>query len=110
MHIDGQFFFGSATQIVSQFDEILGTKYIILNYESSSLLDISAIFALEDIIVRLQSQHIKIMLVIKNEEVLNQLKDLNIISQIGNHHVFYEEIEAVKHAKNYITRKYKKLP
>ena len=110
VHIDGQFFFGSATQIVSQFDEILGTKYIILNYESSSLLDISAIFALEDIIVRLQSQHIKIMLVIKNEEVLNQLKDLNIISQIGNHHVFYEEIEAVKHAKNYITRKYKKLP
>ena len=83
VHIDGQFFFGSATQIVSHFDEMLGTKYLILNYESNALLDISAIFALEDIIIRLQTQHIKVMLVIKNEAVLNQLRDLNITSQIG---------------------------
>ena len=33
LHIDGQFFFGSITQIVSHFDEMLETKYIILNYK-----------------------------------------------------------------------------
>lgn len=59
MHIDGQFFFGSATQLISQFDEMLGTKYLILDYSSENLLDISAIFALEDIIIRLQSQKVK---------------------------------------------------
>ena len=59
LHIDGQFFFGSITQIVSHFDKMLETEYIILNYSSNSELDMSAIFALEDIIVRLQSQNIK---------------------------------------------------
>lgn len=99
VHIIGQFFFGSSTRIVSQFDEMLGTKYLIINYESSSLLDISAVFALEDIIERLKSQHIKIMMIIKNEAVLNQLKSLNIISQIGEENIFHDEKTAIKEAK-----------
>ena len=108
VHIDGQFFFGSATQIVSHFDEMLGTKYLILNYESNALLDISAIFALEDIIIRLQTQHIKVMLVIKNEAVLNQLRDLNITSQIGSENIFYDDKSAVTLAKTYIKNKFNK--
>lgn len=99
VHIDGQFFFGSVTQVVSQFDELLGTKYLILNYESNSLLDISAIFALEDIIIRLKSQHIKVLLVVKNENVYKQLCDVKIPSQIGEHNVFFNEYDAVEHAK-----------
>lgn len=105
VHIQGQFFFGSVTQIVSKFDEILGTKYLILNYESDSLLDISAVFALEDIIIRLNNQHIKLMLVIKNDDVRKQLKDLNIINQIGENHIFYSEVDAVNLAKLYIKTK-----
>ena len=46
LHIDGQFFFGSITQIVSHFDEMLETEYIILNYSSNSELDMSAIFCI----------------------------------------------------------------
>ena len=102
VHIDGQFFFGSATQIVSQFDEMLGTKYLVINYESTSLLDISAVFALEDIIIILKAQHIILMLIIKSEAVLNQLKDLSIISQIGEENVFHTEKDAVNFAKKHI--------
>ena len=58
VHISGAFFFGSATQLISHFDEFLGTRYLILVYDSEDMLDISAIFALEDIILRLKSQHI----------------------------------------------------
>lgn len=105
VHITGQFFFGSATQMISKFDDVLGTKYLILNYESDDLLDISAIFALEDIIVRLKSQHIKILLVIKNEQVLNQLSDHSIVKQIGEHRVYYDEMDAINHAKNSLTKK-----
>ena len=99
VHISGQFFFGSATQLISKFDEFLGTEYLILNYESDDLLDISAIFALEDIILRLQSQNIAIILVIKNEKVLTQLKDHCIVSQIGENSVFYTEMMAIEYAK-----------
>mgnify|MGYP000838431710 CR=1 FL=1 len=78
MHIDGQFFFGSATQLISQFDEMLGTKYLILDYPSENLLDISAIFALEDIIIRLQSQKVKILVVLKSDSVKEQFEKGNM--------------------------------
>ena len=78
---------------------MLGTKYLILNYESDDLLDISAIFALEDIIYRLQAQNVKMLLVIKNENVLKQLVDHKINEQIGNKQIFYTEIAAIDFAK-----------
>ena len=98
LHIDGQFFFGSITQIVSHFDELLETEYIILNYSSNIELDMSAIFALEDIIVRLESQKIKLYLAISNEKVFNQIKSLDVISQIGEASLFTDENDAIKKA------------
>lgn len=98
LHIDGQFFFGSITQIVSHFDEMLETEYIILNYASNAELDMSAIFALEDIIVRLEAQKIKLSLVISNEKVYNQIKDLEIMKQIGDDSLFMDESKAIEQA------------
>lgn len=98
LHIDGQFFFGSITQIVSHFDELLETEYIILNYSSNSQLDMSAIFALEDIIVRLKSQKIKLFLVVSNDKVYNQIQSLEIISQIGAESLFKDETTAINQA------------
>lgn len=100
VHISGQFFFGSATQLISKFEDMLGTKYLILNYESDELLDISAIFALEDIVMRLKSQEVEIILVIKNENVLKQLKNHCIVYQIGENNVFYTEVMAIEYAKD----------
>ena len=98
MHIDGQFFFGSITQIVSHFDELLETEYIILNYSSNSELDMSAIFALEDIIVRLQAQRIKLYLVVANEKVFKQIQSLDIMHQIGADCLFSDETAAINQA------------
>ena len=108
VHIDGQFFFGSATQLVSQFEEVWGTKYLILDYSSNNLLDISALFALEDIIIRLKAQKIKIILVIKSEEIYKQLTEHDIITQIGEDKVFYTELEAIDFAKSCLKSKVKK--
>lgn len=104
VHISGQFFFGSATQLISQFDELLGTKYLILSYDSSELLDISAIFAFEDIIARLKSQHITILLVINNSDILNQLKKHKITDEIDEEFIFYSELEAINKAKKLIKK------
>lgn len=98
LHIDGQFFFGSITQIISHFDEMLETEYIILNYTSNAELDMSAIFALEDIIVRLKDQKIKLYLVITNEKVYKQIESLEIISQIGKEALFRDETIAINKA------------
>ena len=98
VHIEGQFFFGSATQLISHFDDILGTEYLIINYDADELLDISAVFALEDIIIRLKSQHI-IPILVSNTQVINQLKSLGVIEQIGDKFVFGSETEAIRFAK-----------
>lgn len=98
VHISGQFFFGSATQIISQFDEDLGTEYLILNYDSDELLDISAIFAFEDIIQRLQSQNIAIVLVIPNDSITEQLRAHHLLHSIGG--LFYTEKEAITFVKS----------
>lgn len=103
-HIDGQFFFGSATQLISKFDVMLGTKILILTYDATDLLDISAIFALEDIIERLLSQHIRILLVIPDETVLNQLQEHKILEQVGRHHVFTDEMPAIEFAKKAVKK------
>lgn len=95
LHIDGQFFFGSITQIVSHFDVMLETEYIILNYSSNTELDMSAIFALEDIIVRLRDQKIKLLLVLPGEKVYEQIKSLEVISQLGEDAIFTDENEAI---------------
>lgn len=95
LHIDGQFFFGSITQIVSHFDVMLETEYIILNYSSNTELDMSAIFALEDIIVRLRDQKIKLLLVLPGEKVYEQIKSLEVISQLGEDAVFTDENDAI---------------
>ena len=108
VHIDGQFFFGSATQLVSQFEEILGTKYLILDYSSENLLDISAIFALEDIIIRLQAQKIKILLVLESDSVKEQFINHGIIKQLGESHLFETEIDAINYAKGCLKNKVKK--
>ena len=99
VHISGQFFFGSATQLISKFEDVLGTKSIIINYDADDLLDISAIFALEDIILRLQSQDVNIILVIKNKSVAKQLHDHKIVSQIGEKQMFFKETDAIDFAK-----------
>lgn len=104
VHIDGQFFFGSATQLVSQFEDIWGTKYLILDYSSDAELDISAIFALEDIIIRLKAQGIKTLLVLKSDIIFKQLAEHQIISQLGEKHVFFRELEAINYAKSCLKR------
>ena len=108
VHIDGQFFFGSATQLVSQFEEILGTKFLILDYSSPNLLDISAIFALEDIIIRLQAQKIKIVLVLEHDSVKEQFENHGIIAQLGKENLFKTEMEAIEFAKSRIKMKAKR--
>ena len=108
VHISGHFFFGSATQMISKFDEFLGTKYLIINYDTNDQLDISAIFAFEDIIARLKAQHIKILLVMNGKEALSQLDSHGLIDEIGADNIFADEIDAINFAKDCMKKKIKR--
>ena len=105
IHIQGVFFFGSINQVISRIEELIGTKYFILNFESIPLLDISAVFALEDIIARFKSQDIKVLMVLKCKDLENQLKSLGIIDEIQESNIFYDELEAIENAKKHLKLK-----
>ena len=108
VHIQGEFFFGSASQIISQFEDLLGTKHIIICYDSDRRLDISAIFALEDILARLKSQGIKVYMVLRNTEILKQIDEMHLKRQLDDKDIFFEEIDAIRCAKDEF-KKYIKL-
>ncbi len=102
LHIDGQFFFGSISQIISHFDEMLEVEYIILTYSSSHKLDMSAIFALEDIILRLDAQKINLCFVVSDNEIYKQIE---AIKKSGFDLMLYKnEKEAIDYALNSIKK------
>lgn len=103
--IDGVFFFGSASRILTRVDELLGTKYLIINCQTIDSMDISAIFALEDIIVRIKDHGINVLLVINNENIYKKLHKLGIFQIINENSIFYDKNAAIDKVKLLINDK-----
>jgi len=96
VNIQGPFFFGSTTQLLDNVDKILGTKVLIFNCLDVPFIDISAIFALEEMVDRLCSNGIATILVVRPEmeEKLVKLGVAAIVSE----QVFGEQSEALAYA------------
>lgn len=94
LNINGAFFFGSASIFEDQVNEVLDTKHLIINCLNSPFIDLSAIFALEDMISKLDSLDIKISLVLKK-------KHIEKIIKVDKAHIFdnvkmYENLKDIK--------------
>jgi SulP family sulfate permease len=74
--ITGAFFFGSSTVFESRINSILNTKTIIIDVVDVPFIDLTAIFSLENLIIKLQKDDIKVMIVSK-EKHKNKLMKLN---------------------------------
>ena len=97
--VKGILFFGSASQMIASVDDTLGTKYLIISCEQISTMDISAAFALEDMIVNLRTRGITVLLVLKNEKIKRKLWDLGTIAILGNENVFFDRQRAIQEAE-----------
>ncbi len=93
--INGVFFFGSASRILTRVDDLLGTKYLILNCKNIVNMDISAIFALEDIIFRMQDKGINVFLVVHDRKILSKLSKLGLVKILGRRNIFYDKKEVI---------------
>lgn len=105
VNIDGALFFGSTSRVLMQVDDLLGTEYLIINCESIKNMDISAMFALEDIIHRMHSKKIHVFLVLNNREITRQLLKIGIVKIIRIKNVFYQKNNAINAVKKLITKK-----
>jgi len=93
--INGAFFFGSATAFESQANVMLDTKIVIIDIIDVPFIDITAIFALIDLIEKLHSQKINTMIILneKEKEQLLKIDKNDIFKKV----LFYTNIkEAIK--------------
>jgi len=99
--IDGPFFFGSTTRLVGQVGEMLGTQILIINCLKVPFIDLSAFFALGEILLKLKSKGI-LPFIVASEEIKAKLIRLGISSILREQHIYTEFDQAVEHARAHV--------
>ena len=95
MHIDGTLFFGSASQIASRIDDVLDNKTVIIDCSNIKSMDISAVFALEDLVLTLKGQNVKVIIVFNNRDVAASTLKLGLRKLISFRDIAFSTQEAI---------------
>ena len=67
IEIEGAFFFGSASQLLDRVDQVIGTRVVVFDCSRVPFMDLSAQFALEEMIEGLHAQSIAARVVVPPE-------------------------------------------
>lgn len=98
LHIDGIFFFGSASHIIAKAEELLGVECLIVDCQNIKTMDVSAIFALEDIISRLHDVKADVILILNNRSLAVKLLKMGLSKFIDKKDIVYNYESALKKA------------
>jgi len=101
VNIDGPFFFGSTTRLVGQVGEMLGTKILIINCLKVPFVDLSAFFALGEILLKLKSKGI-LPFIVASDDIKAKLIRLGISSILREDHIYTQFNQAVDHAREHV--------
>ena len=99
MHIKGVFFFGSASQVLARVEHLFDTRHVIIDCQSIKSFDISAVFALEEMILRLLDDDIKVSVVFNNRKLAVNLLRMGLIKFITKDNIFFDVETAIEKAK-----------
>lgn len=101
VNIDGPFFFGSTSRLVGQVGAMLGTRIVVFNCLKVPFIDLSAFFALSEIILKLKENDI-IPFIVVSDEIKAKLIRLEISSILRVKHIYTSFDQAVEHAKSHV--------
>jgi SulP family sulfate permease len=93
LKIDGAFFFGSSAAFEEKAASILDTKRFIIDITHVPFLDLTAIFTLKDLVIKLKELDIEVIIIAKEDDT-TQLRKLNKTGAFTNV-VFYHDISEV---------------
>jgi SulP family sulfate permease len=99
IHIKGPFFFGSTSQVLDKVDQMLGTKIVVFNCLEVPFMDLSAVFALDEMIDKLKGKDIEVITVTL-EKTKNKLLSLGFDKKIGKDKMFVCHEEALQAAQD----------
>jgi len=94
LKIDGAFFFGSSMAFENKANYILDIKRFIIDITNVPFIDLTAIFTLKDLILKLKDKEIEVMIVAKEKDH-QQLLQLNK-SGVFNDVKFYKHIRNIE--------------
>lgn len=100
MHIDGTLFFGSASQMAARMNQILDYKNVIIDCSHIKSIDISAVFALEDLILTLNNKKARVIIIFNNREVAASTLKLGLRKLISPNDIAFSTQEAVESIQN----------
>jgi SulP family sulfate permease len=88
--VDGAFFFGSSMAFENEANSILDVEKFIIDISNVPFMDLTAIFTLKDLIIKLKSQNIQIIIIAKekDKQQLLKLNKGNVFENIS----FYRDI------------------
>lgn len=104
--IQGPFFFGSTSQVVAKVDQLLGTKVVVFNCCEVPFMDLSAVFALEEMIDKLLEKGIKVIMVTR-PQTRQKLLGLGFDKKLGSNGIFLSHEEALQAAQSLLQEKQK---
>ena len=96
--IDGSLFFGTVSELDNKLDKVTSNKKVILDCKNVSFLDISAIFTLEDMIVKLKNRNIETLLVLKHAHK-RQILDVDTDGSFSKNKMFFHIDDAINYTQ-----------
>lgn len=103
IRINGPFFFGSSTIFENNINSILDTKTIVIDITKVPFIDITAIFTLKDLLLKLQTNSIQVFIV-ADEKLKSSLLRLNK-THVFDTVEFFENMDEVDLFLNEKTKK-----
>ena len=95
-HIGGPLFFGSTSEFTKLIDDIPSTaEYVIVRMDRCRYMDQSGLYALEDVLIDLTQQSIKILFIHLHEQPKMMLERVNLIPSLVPESQIFNEFENV---------------
>ena len=100
MHIDGTLFFGSASLIAARIDDVLDNKTVIIDCSNIKSMDISAVFALEDLVLTLKGKNVRVIIIFNNRNVAASALKLGLRKLISYKDITFSTEQALSSVQN----------
>lgn len=95
LSITGPFFFGTASQMADKVEMLLGTRIVVINCMEVPFVDVSAVFALNEMVDKLKAAGITVIAAI-NEGIRERLELMGSMDVLGRKNVFLSHGSALQ--------------
>ena len=97
LQLQGPLFFGSTELLIKSYNDIPNHKVLIIDINNISTIDLSGVYALEDLIKNVRDNKIEVFIFNNNSNIKKILKKLNFIQNIGENY-YKDSKESMKSA------------